>query len=71
MRKKLLLIVSFLPIMLFAQVPGETVQKAKDFLILLENNKFEEATEYFSPIVYNQLPADRLRDIWTQITTTS
>ncbi len=53
--------------MLFAQVPGETVQKAKDFLILLENNKFEEATEYFSPIVYNQLPADRLRDIWTQI----
>ncbi len=50
-----------------AQVPGETIQKAKDFLILLENQKFEEATGYFAPIVYNQLPANRLKDIWIQI----
>lgn len=55
------------PTTLLSQVPGETVQKAKDFLILLENNQFDEATNYFAPIVYNQLPASRLQQIWTQI----
>ena len=66
--KLFLLITVFLfPGILIAQVPGETVQKAKDFLSLLENQKFEEATDYFAPIVYNQLPASRLKDIWIQI----
>jgi len=66
-KKYFLIIISLLSGTLMAQVPGETIQKAKDFLILLENQKFEEATDYFAPIVYNQLPANRLKDIWIQI----
>ncbi|RLD31419.1 MAG: hypothetical protein DRI73_08770, partial [Bacteroidetes bacterium] len=66
-KKYFLIIISLLSGTLMAQVPGETIQKAKDFLILLENQKFEEATGYFAPIVYNQLPANRLKDIWIQI----
>ncbi len=62
-----LITISLFPGILTAQVPGETVQKAKDFLILLEKQKFEEATDYFAPIVYNQLPASKLKDIWIQI----
>lgn len=67
MKKYILFIILLFPMTLMAQVPGETVRKAKDFLILLKNNKFEEATDYFSPIVYNQLPASRLKDIWNQL----
>ncbi|MDX2442167.1 MAG: DUF3887 domain-containing protein [Bacteroidales bacterium] len=50
-----------------AQVPNETTERANDFLKLVLEDRYQEATSYFEPIVLMQLPADKLEELWNTL----
>lgn len=50
-----------------AQVPNETIESANDFLKLVLEDRYQEATNYFEPIVLMQLPADKLEELWNKL----
>jgi len=51
----------------YAQVPNEAIESANSFLKLILNNQYQQATDYFEPIVLMQLPAEKLEELWMKL----
>lgn len=67
MSRLFFLSILFITRITLAQVPTETIDRANNFLKLILDHNYEEATSYFEPIVLMQLPADKLEELWNKL----